>query len=129
MNTETVNKPATPEAGQARALAVAPGSASGNATIRIALTLEYDPAIMHGDDEDAKAWFFDSILQPGDLFLHSNEIGDVVGEIKSIEILPNVQMRDGAQRRSLDRLVLLIQRLSLKTLPYLPRWLFQNRYH
>lgn len=60
-------------------------------TITLKITLEYDEDIMHGDDADAREWFMSSVLQPGDLVLHSNEIGDEVGTIKSVSLLPNAK--------------------------------------
>lgn len=54
----------------------------------------YDAEMMHGDDKDAEEWFFRSVLAPGDLYMHSNEIGDPVGEIRSVKILPNVERSD-----------------------------------
>lgn len=56
--------------------------------IKLEITLEYDEDIMHGNDESAKDWFYSSVLQIGDLYLHSKEIGDLVGEIKEVKIIP-----------------------------------------
>lgn len=44
--------------------------------------------MMHGGDKDpeAKEWFFNDILQEDLLLLHSNSIGDTVGEVKILEI-------------------------------------------
>lgn len=51
--------------------------------------LEYDDKLMHGGDYDkeAKDWFFKEILKDK-LILHSNEIGDEIGEIKTLKLIP-----------------------------------------
>jgi len=60
-------------------------------TLTLKITLEYDEDLMHGDDESSREWFRSSILQADHLVLHSNEIGDEVGTIKAVSILPNDQ--------------------------------------
>lgn len=52
----------------------------------LTIELDYDAEIMHQDDPDAIEWFFTYILQEDLLFLHSNEIGDVIGTVKVLEI-------------------------------------------
>ena len=53
--------------------------------------LEYDGDMMHGTDAESIDWFRNDILlgkcgEP--LILHSNEIGDEVGTIRVLEIMP-----------------------------------------
>lgn len=51
--------------------------------------LEYDDKLMHGKSKEDIEWFYNDILKSkrkNDLFLHSNEIGDEVGQIKILEI-------------------------------------------
>jgi hypothetical protein len=59
-------------------------------TIRLTVDLTYDEQIMHSDDPEDYAYFVDNVLRnttKGEqLILHSNYIGDEVGEIKVIEI-------------------------------------------
>jgi len=57
--------------------------------IRMMIELEYDNEIMHDDDHDGREWFNNTILlgKGGFLQLHSNEIGDHVGMVESLEIL------------------------------------------
>ena len=50
-------------------------------TIHLLISLTYDDEIMYSDEESER-WFFDDILMRNSLFLHSNELGDVVGEVK-----------------------------------------------
>ena len=50
------------------------------------IELDYDAELMHGNDADAIEWFFEDILMQDLLFLHSNEIGDIIGTVKIIEI-------------------------------------------
>ena len=52
--------------------------------------LTYDEDIMHHDSPEEVAWFMDSILlnpPPESLLLHSNELGDTIGEVKILSIL------------------------------------------
>ena len=58
-------------------------------TIRMEIELTYDDDVMHcGEvDQDAKAWFYKCLLFPQDrLILHSNDIGDEVGDVKVLSI-------------------------------------------
>jgi hypothetical protein len=70
------------------------------------IELTYDDDVMHcGEvDQEAKAWFYQTLLFPQDrLILHSNDIGDEVGEVKvksianaSIERPMKPQKEDGS---------------------------------
>jgi hypothetical protein len=55
-------------------------------TIKLLVDLEYDDAVMHGDDPEAVALFNDEILSDH-LWLWSSDIGDEIGSIKVLEIL------------------------------------------
>jgi len=54
-------------------------------TLRLLIELDYDESTMHGDDTEAREWFFNYVLREG-LVLHSNEIGDEVGSVKILQI-------------------------------------------
>jgi hypothetical protein len=57
--------------------------------IKMLVELEYDDKLMHGKSKEDIEWFYNDILKSkrkNDLFLHSNEIGDEVGQIKILEI-------------------------------------------
>jgi len=56
--------------------------------IRLNIELEYDDAVMHGNDQTAIDWFYEEVLggSNGLLILHSNEIGDTVGKVTVLEI-------------------------------------------
>ena len=58
------------------------------AKIVMTVELDYDAEIMHGDDEESKAWFFSEILhdETGELLLHSNNIGDTLGAVRVISV-------------------------------------------
>ena len=56
-------------------------------TILLAVELAYNDEIMHSDDIEAKKWFRRDILDDGELRLHSEEIGDVIGAIKIVKFL------------------------------------------
>jgi hypothetical protein len=49
---------------------------------------------MHGEDKESINWFFENVMRNNtvneQLILHSNYIGDEVGEIKVIEIMEPV---------------------------------------
>jgi len=54
--------------------------------LKIKATLSYDDKIVHGKDVDAIIWFFETILKEK-LTVHSNEIGDEIGELQITEVL------------------------------------------
>ena len=59
-------------------------------TLRMLVDLTYDESIMHEDTAEEQDWFFHNVLANNNggeqLILHSNFIGDEVGEIKIIKI-------------------------------------------
>lgn len=55
--------------------------------IKMRIELTYNATTMHGNDKEAKDWFFNEILGEDTLILHSNEIGDEIGTVKILEIL------------------------------------------
>lgn len=53
--------------------------------IKMTIEVEIDNKIF-GDSEEEKLWFENKVLiDDGSLLLHSNEIGDTIGEIKSVK--------------------------------------------
>ena len=56
-------------------------------TERLLIELEYDDKIMHGDEPDAIEYFWLDVMGDGELYLHSNHIGDEVGRVKVISRL------------------------------------------
>ena len=59
-------------------------------TLRLVIDLTYDDYAMHSGDDDsvAKDWFLNTcLLHPPDrLILHSNDIGDEVGDVRVVSI-------------------------------------------
>jgi hypothetical protein len=59
--------------------------------ITLEIELEFDSEMMYGDSLESMSWFIDSVLtSPADgeeLVLHSNCIGDSIGEIKACRII------------------------------------------
>lgn len=54
--------------------------------MRIKLTIEVELEEGYGTEEDAKLWLENEILVgDGTLLIHSNEIGDTVGTVKSVK--------------------------------------------
>ncbi len=51
-------------------------------TIRLQIELTYDDQSMHSFDRHGLQWFTDILKGDSDLILHSNEIGDTVGEVR-----------------------------------------------
>ena len=74
-------------------------------TIKLSIELEYDDAVMHGDDNESKAWFYHDILFGEKLIVHSNEIGDTVGHITkcSINDDPELEALKGAVRSAVQQ--------------------------
>jgi hypothetical protein len=60
-------------------------------TIKLEIELTYDDRLTHGRDKESRAWFFQHILKgcEGELILHSNEIGDTIGEVNVLRVQPN----------------------------------------
>lgn len=57
-------------------------------TLQMMIELQYDADIMHGDDQEARDWFINDILQgDGGLSLYSSEIGDTIGAVRVIQIV------------------------------------------
>lgn len=59
--------------------------------LTLTVELDYDKDLMHGDDPEAIEWFYnDILLDPKSLlFLHSEEIGDIIGTLKIKEVRLN----------------------------------------
>lgn len=64
--------------------------------LKLTIELEYDADLMYGDNQEAKDWFFDEVLKKG-LLLHSNVIGDTLGEIKILQIHHDANKGDTLQ--------------------------------
>ena len=55
--------------------------------LTMTIVLEFDEDMMcDWEYEEQRDWFFDCVLNPDTLILHSNEIGDEVGRIVSVDI-------------------------------------------
>lgn len=58
--------------------------------IKMMIELEYDADLHHGEDKSSIDWFGQSVLmndtEDGGLILHSNEIGDEVGRVKTLVV-------------------------------------------
>ena len=56
--------------------------------MQLTLTIEltFDENAMHGNDQEEREWFYNTILLGEELILHSNEIGDTVGTVKVLSI-------------------------------------------
>jgi len=58
--------------------------------ILLKIELTYNEKTMHEDGKEGFRWFVDQILRSRDgLILHSNFIGDELGEVKVINVLKN----------------------------------------
>lgn len=55
--------------------------------IKMLVELEYDEKSLYGNDKEGVDWFFNDILKDNVLTLHSNELGDSVGEIKILSFI------------------------------------------
>lgn len=59
--------------------------------LKLVAVLEYDDDAMHGDDPEEIEWFRKAILlgetdESESLLLHSDEIGDTIGEVRVLSI-------------------------------------------
>jgi hypothetical protein len=54
--------------------------------LRMLVELEYDADLMHGNNPESVKWFRDRVLLGEKLILHSNEIGDTIGELRVIDL-------------------------------------------
>jgi hypothetical protein len=52
--------------------------------LKIEATFTYDNEMMHDDNKEGIKWFYNLLKQK--MFLHNNDIGDVIGEIKITRI-------------------------------------------
>jgi len=64
--------------------------------LQLAVELCYDDEIYHGDDEDSIEWFNTDIIGKGDkgLALHSDEVGDRVGDITVLGSLAEIRRQE-----------------------------------
>ena len=64
--------------------------------LQLAVELCYDDEIYHGDDEDSIEWFNTDIIGKGDkgLALHSDEVGDRVGDITVLGSLAEIRQQE-----------------------------------
>jgi hypothetical protein len=75
-------------------------------TIKLEIELTYDEMLHHNGDEnkESRAWFFRHILKgrDGELILHSNEIGDSLGDVNVLRILPDARLEPSARSNADD---------------------------
>jgi hypothetical protein len=63
--------------------------------LKLEIEIEYDKDLMHGEDEDAIAWFHDQVLFTDErLILYSNCIGGEIGLVKVTRIIHEDNMGD-----------------------------------
>lgn len=54
--------------------------------MKLIMKIELEVDENFGEDPEEKEWLFKDVLKESDLFLHSNEVGDIVGLVKVIEL-------------------------------------------
>ena len=52
--------------------------------LRIELEIDLDDKFIDLNDKEERDWLFNHILTESNLFLHDNEIGDAIGEVKKV---------------------------------------------
>ena len=52
--------------------------------IKIELEIDLGDNFINQNDKEERDWLFNHILTKSNLFLHDNEIGDTIGEVKKI---------------------------------------------
>jgi hypothetical protein len=52
--------------------------------IKIELEIDLGDNFINQNDKEERDWLFNHILTKSNLFLHDNEIGDTIGEVKKV---------------------------------------------
>lgn len=52
--------------------------------LRIELEIDLGDNFINPNDKEERDWLFNHILTESNLFLHDNEIGDVIGDVKKV---------------------------------------------
>ena len=72
-------------------------------TLKLEIQLTYDDESMYVDDEEGRDWFLNDVLMdPEGLTLFSNEIGDVVGDVKVVRIIDAHEAFSELKSESID---------------------------
>lgn len=67
--------------------------------IKMLVELDYDAELIHGNSQSGIEWFRRDILLNASppLLLHSNDIGEQIGEVKVLEIIEGgISLQEGA---------------------------------
>ncbi|MCH2216611.1 MAG: hypothetical protein MK076_00790 [Flavobacteriales bacterium] len=52
--------------------------------VKIELEIDLGDNFINQNDKEERDWLFNHILTKSNLFLHDNEIGDTIGEVKKV---------------------------------------------
>lgn len=52
--------------------------------LRIELEIDLGDNVIDPNDKEQRDWLFNHILTEDNLYLHDNEIGDVIGDVKKV---------------------------------------------
>ena len=52
--------------------------------IRIELEIDLGDMFINPNDKEERDWLFNQILTESNIFLHDNEIGDTIGDVKKV---------------------------------------------
>lgn len=77
------------------------------AKLRMTIELEYDAGLMYGPNDEDIAWFLDTVLGHPDpaegLILHSNYLGDDIGNVKVLSVEEDTVPNPDALTRGLPK--------------------------
>ncbi len=59
--------------------------------LRIELEIDLGDNFINPNDKEERDWLFNHVLTESNLFLHDNEIGDTIGDIKKVIKCEEVQ--------------------------------------
>lgn len=59
--------------------------------LRIELEIDLGDKFIDPNDKEERDWLFNHILTESNLFLHDNEIGDTIGEVKKVVMCEEVK--------------------------------------
>ncbi len=75
--------------------------------LRIELEIDLGDNFINPNDKEERDWLFNHVLTESNLFLHDNEIGDTIGDIKKV-----IKCEEVKQAYYLQRIVIRTVRID-----------------
>lgn len=61
--------------------------------IQLEIDLKITEALIDVTDKDEVDWLLNTILTSTNIYLHDNEIGDIIGEVDRLKVLNSMEIR------------------------------------